>query len=299
MWLSIALAGAAWSQENALLERIKRAPLPPDQQASLVAAYTHQNFASVEKILSQPNGELKALLGALEFVGGRTEPAVQAFHEADALRPLSDQDRFTLAMAEIKLLDGKGSRAELTRLNRDHPNSAIYLYWLARLDYDQRLYDAAVEKLKRVIVLDPASVRGYDNLGLAYDMMGLATEAQAAFARAVEMNRKLAAPSAWPPHNLGYLQLRLLQLPEAEDNLRESVRYDPKFALAHYHLARTLEKEEKDEAAIEEYKSAAALDATLAEPLYSLGLLYRRQGRTTEADSALAEYKKRRAQPVR
>jgi tetratricopeptide (TPR) repeat protein len=293
--LSIALTGAAWSQQSGLLERIRHAPLPPDRQASLAAAYSHRDFASIEAILAAPNGELKALLGALEFVGGRMEPAVRAFQQADALKPLTDQDRFTLAMAEIKLLDGKGSRAELTRLNRDHPDNATYLYWLARLDYDQRLYESAVERLKRVIALDPAAVRGYDNLGLAYDMMGLTAEAQAAFAHAVEMNRRLAAPSAWPPHNLGYLQLRLLQLPQAEENLREALQYDPRFALAHYHLARTLEKEEKDEAAIEEYKSAAALDATLAEPLYSLGLLYRRRGRTVEADSALAEYKKRRA----
>jgi tetratricopeptide (TPR) repeat protein len=221
--------------------------------------------------------------------------AVQAFHDADALKPLDDHDRFTLAMAEIKLFDGKGSRAELSRLNRDHPNNAIYLYWLARLDYDQRLYEAAVDKLKRVIQMDPTSVRAYDNLGLSYDMMGLTDQAQTAFAQAVELNRKLAQPSAWPPHNLGYLELRLLRFPQAEENLRESLKYDPQFALAHYHLARTLESEQKSDAAIEEYKSAAALDQKLAEPLYSLGLLFRRRGRTAEAENALAEYRKRKA----
>ena len=42
--------------------------------------------------------------------------------------------------------------------------------------------------------------------------------------------------------------------------------------------------EGKDDAAIDEYKSAAALDAKLAEPLYSLGRLYGRHGRAAEAD---------------
>ena len=195
--------------------------------------------------------------------------AVQAFRQADWQKPLDDHDRFTLAMALVDLGDIKASRTELTRLNELHPNEAIYLYWLGRLDYDQRLYDNAVEKFKRVISMDPSSVRGYDNLGLTYDMMGLTDEALAAFARAVTLNRQLATPSPWPPHNLGYLQLRLQQFDQAEANLREALKYEPKFALAHYHLARALEKEGRSDLAIQEYKSAAALNAKLAEPLYS------------------------------
>jgi tetratricopeptide (TPR) repeat protein len=198
-------------------------------------------------------------------------------------------------MALVNLGDVKAARPELARLNQNHPDQPIYLYWLARLDYGQRLYDAAIEKLKRVVLLDPGSVRGYDNLGLAFDMQGLTDEAQSAFAKAVALNRKLSAPSPWPPHNLGYLLLRLEQFHEAEDNLREALKYNPRFALGHYHLGRVLEKEDQDEAAIGEYKSAAELDVKLAEPLYSLGLLYRRHGRTAEAENALAEYKKRRA----
>jgi tetratricopeptide (TPR) repeat protein len=67
--------------------------------------------------------------------------------------------------------------------------------------------------------------------------------------------------------------------------------------LAHYHLARVLENEGRNDAAIEEHKAAAALDVNLAEPLYSLGLLYRRGGQMAEAASAMAEYKRRKALP--
>jgi tetratricopeptide (TPR) repeat protein len=109
--------------------------------------------------------------------------------------------------------------------------------------------------------------------------------------------------------------LRLRQFHGAEENLREALKYDPKFALAHYHLARVLESEGREsegresegrekasrenqarnDAAIEEYKTAAALDVKLAEPLYSLGLLYQRRGREAEAASAMAEYRRRKA----
>jgi len=290
-----------------LAERIRSAPLPAEQGQALAASFSEKDFTRVEAILggavsadmpSASAAELQALLGAIEFVGGRMNQAVQAFRRSESLKPLDDHDRFTLAMALVNLGDVKGSRAELTRLNESHPDQAIYLYWLARLDYGQRLYDEAVEKLNKVIRLDPDSVRGYDNLGLSFDMMGLTDEAQGAFAKAVVLNRKLPAPSPWPPHNLGYLLLRLQRYHEAEENLREALKYDPQFALAHYHLGRVLESEGQDDAAIVEYKSAAALDAKIAEPLYSLGRLYLRHGRAAEAESVLAEYKRRKALAV-
>jgi tetratricopeptide (TPR) repeat protein len=290
-----------------VVERIRSVPLPAEQREALAASFSEKDFGRMEAILdgavasdvpSAGAAEMQALLGVLEFIGGRMNQAVEAFRRSELRKPLDDHDRFTLAMALVNLGDVKGSRAELTRLNESHPDQPIYLYWLARLDYGQRLYDEAVAKLNRVIHLDPDSVRGYDNLGLSFDMMGLTDEAQSAFSKAVALNRKLPAPSPWPPHNLGYLLLRLQRFHEAEENLREALKYDPQLALAHYHLGRVLESEGRDEAAIDEYKSAAVLDAKIAEPLYSLGRLYLRHGRAAEAESVLAEYKKRKALSV-
>jgi tetratricopeptide (TPR) repeat protein len=294
-----------------LLERIRNAPLAPDERQAVTAAFAQKDFDRLEVVLrgtalQDRSAAMGALLGALEFLGGRMNQAVQAFRQADSVRPLDDRDRFTFAMALVDLGDVKASRTELARLNERHPEQPVYLYWLARLDYGQRLYDDAVVKFKRVTSMDPGSVRGYDNLGLSYDMMGLTEEAQTAFSKAAALNRKLPTPSPWPPHNLGYLQLRRQQFGDAEANLREALKYNPKFALAHYHLARVLESQggenhaganqgPNDAAAIEEYKTAAALDGKLAEPLYSLGLLYHRCGREAEAASALAEYTRRKA----
>jgi tetratricopeptide (TPR) repeat protein len=295
--LLMAVALAAQGQNtDALVARIGNAPLPPEQRQALAAAFSQKNYARMESILGgSGEAEPQALLGALEFVGGRMDRAIQAFRKSDSLKTLNEPDRFTLAMALVDLGLTKPARVELSRLNEGHPDQTIYLYWLARLDYSDRLYDQSVEKLKRVIDKDPASVRGYDNLGLSYDMMGLSGEAQSAFAKAVALNRKLAAPSPWPPHNLGYLLLRLQKYQEAEENLREALKYDSRFAEAHYHLGRVLEGQGRDDEAIGEYKAAASIDIKLAEPLYSLGLLYRRRGNKPEAEIALAEYKKRKA----
>lgn len=304
-WLALLLALPLAGQTGAGIEqRIAGAPLPAGEREAVAALFSRKNYSRLETLLGGAAGEgvppertaaVRALLGALEFLGGRMSQAIQAFRAADALRPLDDHDRFTLAMALVDVGDVAGSRAELVRLEAGSPSQPLYLYWLARLDYGQRRYDDAVEKLKKVIRLDPKSVRGYDNLGLSYDMMGLSAEAQSAFSKAVELNRALAAPSPWPPHNLGYLQLRLRQFSDAERNLREALQYDSKLATAHYYLARALESEGQNEKAIAEYKAAAALDGTLAAPLYSLGLLYRRLGSAADAETAFAEFRRRRA----
>jgi tetratricopeptide (TPR) repeat protein len=292
---------------TALQERIRKAPLTPSQREAVTAAWSQKEFDRMEAVLigaartATPKDHasaLCALLGALEFSNTRMRQAVQGFRQADALSPLDDADRFTLGMALIELGDFKASRTELTRLNESHPNHPIYLYWLGRLDYDQRLYDDAVEKFKRVVELDPGSARGYDNLGLTYDMMGRSEEALTAFTKATALNRKLPIPSPWPPDNLGNFQFHQQQFDEAEANLREALKYDPKFALAHYHLARVLENKSRNDEAIEEYKAAAALDEKSSLPLYSLGVLYRRRGQEAESASALAEYRKRRALTV-
>jgi tetratricopeptide (TPR) repeat protein len=114
--------------------------------------------------------------------------------------------------------------------------------------------------------------------------------------KAVELNRKLPEPSPWPPHNLGYLLVRLLNFKDAETALRESLKYDPRFATAHYHLGRALEGDGRDIEAIDEYRVAISLDPSAVEALYSLGLLYRRHERPAEADAAFAQYKKLKAE---
>jgi Flp pilus assembly protein TadD len=288
-------------KREAILERVRQAPLPADQAKSIDSSLAAKDYSRVEALLNAAAlkdaahaGDLYALLGAIEFVAGRMEPAAQAFRHSDSLAALKERDRFTLAMSLANLGDTAGARVELDTLNHLRPEQPLYLYWLARLDYYQRRYEDSIAKLRRVLELDPQSSRAEDNLGLALDMLGRSEEAQAEFAKAVTLNRNLKPPSPWPPHNLGYLLLRLEKLEGAEKALRESLQYDPRFSQSHYHLGRVLEKQGRDTEAIDEYRAAISLDSAQAEPYYSLGLLYRRLKRTREADAAFAEYKRRK-----
>jgi Flp pilus assembly protein TadD len=292
-------------QPEAILERVRQAPLPADQVSLIASSLAVKDYPRIETLVKAAArgdaahaGELYALLGAVEFVAGRMEPAAQAFRQSGSLAALKERDRFTLAMSLANLGDTEGARNELVTLNRLRPEQPLYLYWLARLDYYQRRYEEAIAQLRRVLELDPQSSRAEDNLGLALDMVGRSEEAQGEFAKAVALNRNLKQPSPWPPHNLGYLLLRLEKLEAAEKALRESLEYDPSFAQSHYYLGRVLEKQGRDAEAIDEYRAAISLDPVQAEPYYSLGLLYRRLKRAGEADAAFAEYRRRKAEPL-
>lgn len=253
-----------------------------------------ERFAQAKPANDEELAELLALKGAVEFVGGQMAQAAADFRESQKLHPAKEGDRFTLAMALVRVGKEDEARVVLSSLASEHPTSAIYWYWLGRLDYYQRRYGESVQNLEKAVNLDPKSARAWDSLGLAWDMQGHMEQARETFDKAVTLNRLQAQPSPWPPHNLGYLLLRMGEPAKAEEALRESLRYDNKLARTHYYLARTLEKEDRAQDAIGEYKIAVAADAASADSCYSLAMLYRKLHREREADAMFAEFKRRK-----
>ncbi|HVT93055.1 MAG TPA: tetratricopeptide repeat protein [Bryobacteraceae bacterium] len=287
-----------------ILDRLPPSALTAGQRSEIDRALAKREYAHIEDVVgaaAKANPAqarvLHVFLGQLEFLAGRLEQAERAFRAAESIAPLDARDRFTLAMVLVRTGDVKSARAELDALNRAEPSSPLYIYWLGRIDYGQRRYDAAVARFQRVIELDPRSYRAYDNLGLAFDMQGKSEDAEAALEKGVELNRAQPKPSPWPPENLGFLLLRLQKYAGAERALREALKYDPDLAIAHYHLGRVLEAENRNEVAAAEYRAAMELDTASAEPCYSLGRLYRKMSRMKDAEAAFVEYRKRKAGP--
>src|ERR1700733_10045738 len=115
------------------------------------AALRAKNFASVEEGLEEMKpasddgrAEVLALRGAVAFLDGKMAQAAADFRESEKIHPVQEGDRFTLAMALVRLGDEPGARGVLDGLASEHANTAIYRYWLGRLDYYQRRYKEAV-----------------------------------------------------------------------------------------------------------------------------------------------------------
>jgi tetratricopeptide (TPR) repeat protein len=215
-----------------------------------------------------------------------------ALKKAEALAPLNDQDRFTLALAYIILNHQDWARPELEKLAANDPHNALYPYWLGRLDYHAMQFKLAVTRFQKVLELDPHFMKGYDNLGLCYEAMGKYDDAIPIYDEAIRLNREKPNPSPWPPLNLGTLLVKLGKLEDARTALQESLRYDSRFPKAHYQMGLLLEKEKKDEEAIEELHLAINYDPAYPDPHYVLGRIYQRLGDKCQAEAAWNTFQK-------
>ena len=260
-------------------------------QALGAGAYEQAQALLAEEAQRNPKSpELLRLLGGVFFMRREFLNSAIAFKKAEALAPLDERSRFTLAMSYVVLGRRDWARPELLKLTQAAPRSALYRYWTARLDYDDGKYAAAAEGLLQAIALDGRFVKAHDNLGLCYEALGRNDEALRSYREAVRLNREASPGSPWPPLNLGLLLARLDRLDEAEPLFRESVRLDGRFPPGHYQLGVTLEKKGRVEEAVEELEEAARLDASYSEPQYALARLYRRGGQAEKADRALQRF---------
>jgi tetratricopeptide (TPR) repeat protein len=272
--------------------------LEGERGRAVSAALGRRAYDEAERLLVEAaqgrnvTAELLRLLGSVSFLNGHYLNTAIALKKAEALAPLDERSRFTLAMSYVVLGQRDWARPELQKLARAAPGNPLYRYWMARLDYDTGRYAEAVAGFLDVLATDARYVKAHDNLGLSYDALGRDEEAEKSYQTAVRLNRESASPSPWPPHNLGLLLTRLNRAAEAEPLFREALRHDAGFAPAHYQLGVTLEKTGRPEDAIAELQEAARLDPAYPDPQYALARLFRRLGRSADADRALEDFRR-------
>ncbi|MFL6305211.1 MAG: tetratricopeptide repeat protein [Candidatus Sulfotelmatobacter sp.] len=310
-WLSLPLFAQQVTAPQALPVQGTSAPLAalqlePSRSTELESALNRRDYKRAETILleetrrdptSARSAKLYTLVGHILFLDGQYLNSAIAWKKAEAIASLDDQTRFSLAMAYLRLNRPDWGRDELQRLSLGDPQKPLYLYWLAKLDYDARAYTTAVSRLRRVIELDPHMMRAYNNLGLCYDSLGQFDEAIQSFTRAIELNHGQTQPSAWPPLNLAVSLMSLNRLDEAAARLHEALGYNPQFPQAEYELGLVLEKERKFEEAIAPLLRAIELDPLYAEPHYTLGRIYQRQGKREKAQEEIEKFKNLRKAP--
>jgi tetratricopeptide (TPR) repeat protein len=268
-------------------------------RSELEAAMGRRDYTRAETILvgeaerdpkSLQAAKLLSLAGGVFFLDGKYLNSAIAWKKAEVIAPLNEPSRFTLSMSYIKLNRRDWARKELEKLTLSAPDKPLYLYWLARLDYDAQDYTTAVTRLRKVIDLDPNMMRAYDSLGLCYDYLGKPEDAIGYYTRAIELNRKQLKPSAWPHVDLAVSLIGVNRLDDAEKNLREALGYNPKLPQAQYQLGRVLEAEGKFDAAIEALANAARLDPEYPEPHLLLGRIYHRLGKGKIAEEEIARF---------
>jgi tetratricopeptide (TPR) repeat protein len=279
--------------------------LPPAEASELGTAIDRKDYVGAEKLLlaeitkdphSAHTARLLDFAGSVYFLDHDYLNAAVAWKKSEAIAPLEPTLKFSLAMAYVRMGRSDWARNQLRRLAAEQPKSALFPYWLGRLDYDAHDYPGAIRRFQQAIALAPRMARAYDNLGLCYYYQNQNQLAMENFKKAIALDGKAPHPSAWPYMNLAITQQFLNQSAEAEANLREAIRLEPGFAQAHFHLGSLLEGDGQLKQAVEEFGKASQLDATYAEPHMALARVYRKLGDAQAAKAEVATYLRLRAQ---
>jgi tetratricopeptide (TPR) repeat protein len=283
------------------LSPIASLDLTPEKVSHLGQAVAEHDYISAEKLLldelqidsrSARAARLLAYIGSIYFLNRDYLNAAIAWKKSDAIAPLDSRLQFSLAMAYIQMAHPDWARTVLENLSRQNPKEGIYPYWLGRLDYDAQRYTDAIDHFHQSVALAPEMMRAYDNLGLCYFYLNQNSQAIDNFQKAIDLDLKSEHPSPWPYLNSAITLQFLGRLPEAQTNLREAIRLDPRLAAAHYRMGNVLEDLGSPDAAIPELLEAARLDESYAEPHIALARIYNKLGRKEAAKLEVQTYRR-------
>jgi tetratricopeptide (TPR) repeat protein len=276
------------SLEDVPPDSLWQAPVSEDV-ANLIRTrdYSAAEELLIARIEANPRGSaLLPALGGVFFLDGQYLNCASALEKAKVAHVLDESSQFTLAMAYVKLGRNDWAQMELGALMKADPKRALYQYWSGRLDFVDQRFQAAVQKLKVAVRLDPGLVKAYDSLALSYEALGDTDESVHTFEEAIRRNRNNFHPSPWPALDFGELLLKLGKYEEARPYFQESLRYSPELPKGHYKLGLVYEKLGSSQAAIAELEKAVSLDHSYPEPYYALSRIYRQQGEEQLAQKA-------------
>lgn len=231
-----------------------------------------------------------ALLAEVYERSGHPENAIPAMRLAIQRDPHSEKYRFDYA---ILLTNANAPTAAVIRLEealQSFPKSSRLWFALGfayfKLDKDEESSRA----LKRVIDLDPQFAPALAYLGLIRAKGGAYVEAVSLYENALRVDPKLAVVH----HLIADALLKQVDADVAriETHLRRAAELDPTFTPARLSLGKLFMRSQRWTQAAAELEQVIKLDPTVAEAYYQLGRAYGRLKRTADAQAAMATFKR-------
>jgi serine/threonine protein kinase/tetratricopeptide (TPR) repeat protein len=194
----------------------------------------------------------------------------------------------TLANLHQRLIQVKQQDCALRLLQdaqRAHPADFWLNLRLASQLRELKDYEGAVRFSTAAVSVRPHAVAALNNLGVALTDQKRLDEANAAFRKAIELDRNFATAY----NNLSKALVDKNKLDEAVTVCRKAIELDPKFALAYYNLGVVLDKQRRLDETVAAYRKAIELDAKLDNAYNNLGIALEEQNKPNEA---IALYRK-------
>jgi Flp pilus assembly protein TadD len=272
------------------------APLSDAQRQELDAAIRKHSYAAEKAVIDRSLTEhpdsfpLLVMWGRIAYLERQLKDCDAALERADKIKPLSDADRLTLAIAQGFVGKSLESRAQLSKLIEGNPSNPDYPYLLGRLEVRIGDLQQASQAFTRAIGIDPRYVRAYVELAFCLQSLGRDDEARKIIEIGTAVNRTVPHPTADLPIQLGQAIARTGDQAAAEPHFREAVRLDANSARAHYELGMNLLRLHRDEEAEKELRRTIELDAQFTPAYYNLARLLQRLGKQQESDQFRATF---------
>jgi tetratricopeptide (TPR) repeat protein len=269
----------------------------PPQASSLAAArqLVHAGkFAQADAMLrplitADPRAaEPRYLLAYALLREDKPADSLKEYTSAAALRPPTAAELRSVALDYVLLKALTEADRWLSRALAMDANDAETWYAMGRLRYTQGRYGDALTCFEKTLALNPQSVKGENNLGLAYEALNRNEDAVRAYRNAIAWQKDEPAPSEQPLLNLAILLQHRNRLPEAQQLLEQAAKIAPNEPRIHENLGQVYLHTDRTANAVKEFADAVRLAPQNPRYHYLLGQAYRHMGDEGQAKEEFA-----------
>jgi Flp pilus assembly protein TadD len=272
-------------------------PNPPSQASALATAQQlvrDGKFAQADAMLrpliaAEPKAaEPRYLLAYALLREDKPAESLKEYTSAAALRAPTAAELRSVALDYVLLKALPDADRWMSRALAMDANDAETWYAMGRLRYTQGRYGDALTCFEKTLALNPRSVKGENNLGLAYEALNRNDDAVRAYRNAIAWQKDDPAPSEQPLLNLAILLQHRNQLPEAQQLLEQAAKIAPKDPHIHENLGQVYLHTNRAADAVKEFADAVRLAPQNPRYHYLLGQAYRRTGDEGQAKQEFA-----------
>jgi Flp pilus assembly protein TadD len=272
-------------------------PNPPSQASALATAQqlVHDGqFARADAMLrpliaADPQAaEPRYLLAYALLREDKPAESLKEYTSAAVLRTPTAAELRSVALDYVLLKALPDADRWMSRALAMDANDAETWYAMGRLRYTQGRYGDALTCFEKTLALNPRSVKGENNLGLAYEALNRNDDAVRAYRNAIAWQKDDPAASEQPLLNLAILLQHRNQLPEAQQLLEQAAKIAQKDPRIHENLGQVYLHIDRAADAVKEFADAVRLEPQNPRYHYLLGQAYRRTGDEGQAKQEFA-----------
>ena len=214
---------------------------------------------------------------------GDSESSLALLREARNYAPDNPDVQFEIGTMALQLSQWHDAIAAFQQTLKLRQNDPVALYSLGRAFLGEWKFEDARQQFARYVEARPDDASGHGALGMTLAALESTQEAREQFERSIV----LAPEQTESYYRLGLIELNVKDLDEAATNFRLVLTRDSKHAGALSALGRVAFEQKHYPDAIDLLQRALAMDDSLREAHYYLGLTLLRAGRKEEAESQL------------